>query len=213
MRWTVLIPVKALPEAKSRLVPATADPAEHRRLVEAIRTDTLAATEGVGAVARVVIVADRRVDVARLRPPGSVADYHLFVQPRQGLNAALADAWQHAAQLWPAEGGAALVADLPALRADELATTLAEAADHARAFVPDAGGRGTTLLTALPGISLSPAFGPESASRHAAVAAALRAGPGLRSDVDTRADLAAAAALGLGPATTAALAPFPVLTD
>ncbi len=77
-----------------------------------------------------------------------------------------------------------------------------------RAFVADAEGTGTTLLVAAPGVTLDPRFGGGSAARHAASGAAALDGewPGLRRDVDTPADLAAALALGVGPATRAALA-------
>jgi 2-phospho-L-lactate/phosphoenolpyruvate guanylyltransferase len=185
--------VKALPEAKSRLLPATADPAAHRRLVEAIRADTVAAAGAADGVARVLLVADR---------PGLPG---AFVQTRPGLNAALAEAAEHAAASWPDDGVAALVGDLPALRPADLAAALFAAAGQPRSFVPDAPGTGTTVLTALPGTCLQPAFGTESAARHAAVAAALEAAPGLRHDVDTAEDLAAAAELGLGAATSALL--------
>jgi 2-phospho-L-lactate/phosphoenolpyruvate guanylyltransferase len=191
VRWTVVIPLKALPEAKSRLLPASADPAAHRRLVEAIRADTMAAARKAAGVARMLLVADR---------PG-VQDS--IVQSRPGLNAALAEAADHAMSNWPDDGVAALVGDLPALRPDELAAALAMAAEHPRSFVPDAAGTGTTLLAAAPGTALEPAFGLDSAARHAAWAAPLEAGAGLRHDVDTADDLLAAAGLGLGPATAA----------
>jgi 2-phospho-L-lactate guanylyltransferase len=191
VRWTVVLPVKTLPEAKTRLAPASESPAAHRRLVEAVRADTLAAARAADGVARVLIVTDR---------PG-LPD--ALVQARPGLNPALAEAAEHAARQWPADGVAALVGDLPALRPDELAAALAAAAEHPRSFVPDAEGTGTTLLAARPGTRLDPAFGPDSAARHRSAAVALDAGPGLRRDVDTAEDLQAAAEVGLGPATAA----------
>ena len=190
----MLIPAKALPEAKSRLLPASVDDGAHRRLVRAIRADTLAAARAAGGVARVIVVTDRPGE------PGA------FVQSAPGLNPALREAAAHASGTWPADGVVALVGDLPALRPDELAAALAAAAGQPRSYVPDAPGTGTTLLAARPGITLEPAFGAGSAARHRVVAAGLDAGPGLRHDVDTAADLIAAAELGLGPATTAVLA-------
>ena len=86
-----------------------------------------------------------------------------------------------------------------------MASALSRAATHPRAFVADASGLGTTLLTALPGLALSPQFGLDSARRHAETAVALPAPAGLRLDVDTAADLESARELGLGPATRAAL--------
>lgn len=194
MRWTVVLPVKTLPAAKTRLLSASDSPAAHRRLVEAVQADTLAAARAADGVARVLIVTDR----------AGLAD--ALVQARPGLNPGLAEAAAHAAQLWPAEGVAALVGDLPALRPDELASALAAAAANPRSFVPDAAGTGTTLLAARPGIALEPAFGPGSAARHGSIAVSLEAGPGLRRDVDTADDLRAAAVIGLGPATAAEMA-------
>jgi len=102
-----------------------------------------------------------------------------------------------------------LVGDLPALRSEELAEALALAAAHLRAYVPDAESTGTTLLTAVADQPLLPTFGAGSAARHGASAATLAAGAGLRADVDTAADLQAVLALGVGPATRAALAGIP----
>jgi 2-phospho-L-lactate/phosphoenolpyruvate guanylyltransferase len=194
VRWTVVIPTKALPEAKSRLLAASVDPAAHRRLVEAIRADTLAAAGAADGVARVLVVTDQ---------PGHP---QALVQTRVGLNGALRDAAEHAARTWPQDGIAALLGDLPALRPDELEVALAAAAGHPRSFVPDAAGTGTTLLAVTPGTALEPQFGPGSAARHATAAALLSAGAGLRHDVDTAGDLRQAAILGLGPATATALA-------
>ncbi len=190
-----MIPVKGLPAAKSRLLPASADAAAHHRLVEAIRADTMAAAHDAQGVARIMLVSDRRSD-----------DPQVLVQTRPGLNAALAEAAAHAHRSWPGDGVAALVGDLPALRADELADALQAAAHYPRAYVPDATGAGTTLLTAIPGVELDPAFGPGSAARHGRDAAAIAGRPGLRHDVDTADDLAAATTLGLGAATAAAMA-------
>jgi 2-phospho-L-lactate guanylyltransferase len=198
VRWTVIIPAKALPQAKSRLLPASADPAGHRRLVEAIRADTLAAAQAADAVARVLVVADRAGDT----DPG----VPVLVQSRPGLNAALTEAAEHAARSWPEDGVVVLVGDLPALRPAELDAVLVIAAGGRRSFVPDAAGTGTTLLAATPGTALDPRFGPGSAARHRLDAIELPAASGLRNDVDTADDLSAAAGAGPGPATTAALA-------
>jgi 2-phospho-L-lactate/phosphoenolpyruvate guanylyltransferase len=194
MEWTVLVPVKALPGAKSRLAGFSADAAAHSRLVRAIREDTLRAARKASGVARVVRIGDSP-DVE-----------HDLLQHRRGLNAALAEGARLARIRWPTNGVAALVADLPALTPEELASALAAAARHPTAYVSDAAGTGTTLLTARPTAAFEPRFGPGSAARHGAHAAALSAGPGLRQDVDTADDLRAALLLGVGPHTVAALA-------
>lgn len=195
MQWTVLIPAKSLPTAKSRLAPVSVDAAAHRRLVQAIRRDTADSAAAAQGVARVVLVVDRGAP----RPD-------TMVQSAPGLNAAIVEAAGQAARRWPCDAIAVLVGDLPALRPHELAAALAAASVHERSFVADRHGTGTTLLAARPGASLRPAFGPRSATTHERNAVRLEAGPGLRHDVDTAADLQAAAEFGLGPATSAAIA-------
>jgi 2-phospho-L-lactate guanylyltransferase len=102
---------------------------------------------------------------------------------------------------------AALAADLPALRPDELTTALSLA--WRRSFVADAEGSGTVLLAAPPGVPLDPRFGAGSAAAHAASGADALTGdwPGLRRDVDTPADLRAVLELGAGPYTSAVICP------
>jgi 2-phospho-L-lactate guanylyltransferase len=187
--------MRSLPSAKSRLAAASSDPEAHRLLVQAIRHDTVTATLAASPVARVVAVADAELG---LQIP-------TFIQSRPGLNPALQDAAGYAAREWPRDAIVALVGDLPALRPSELADALTEAEDHPRAFVADADAVGTTMLTALAGIALTPHFGEQSAARHSEDAFTLAAGPGLRLDVDTEADLSAALELGVGPSTLAVL--------
>lgn len=191
--WTVLVPVKSLPRAKSRLAGFSPDADSHANLVHAMREDTMRAARDAPNVARVLRIGDRP----------SVE--HDLVQERPGLNAAVAEGARHAREHWPDDAVAALVGDLPALSPVELAQALDAAAGHRRAFVADSAGTGTTLLTATPGTDLEPAFGPGSAARHAGGAVSLPAGPGLRQDVDIESDLRAAVLLGVGPRTTAAI--------
>jgi 2-phospho-L-lactate guanylyltransferase len=188
----VLVPMRALPSAKSRLAVAV-PPELHGDLVTAIRADTLAAVRAAAAVAHVVVIGDAD-------GPGVT-----LVQATPGLNGALRDGAAYAQARWPRDGVAALVGDLPALRPAELSAALTFAAASARGFVADAGGTGTTLLTAAPGVALVPEFGFGSAARHRVSAEPIDAGPGLRHDVDTVEDLAAAARVGLGTETAALL--------
>jgi 2-phospho-L-lactate guanylyltransferase len=206
MRWSVVIPVKRLPLAKSRLYDGTRPREVHRELALALALDTAAAALACPAVARVVAVTDDGQAAAPLVALGAVV---VPDQPDRGLNPALVYGALRAAALAPADGVAVLSADLAALRPAELAAALAAAGTHRRAFVPDAAGTGTTLLAARPGLALQPRFGARSRAEHLASGAAELTGdwPSLRLDVDTAEDLAAAARLGLGPATAAALAP------
>jgi 2-phospho-L-lactate/phosphoenolpyruvate guanylyltransferase len=199
LRWSVLLPVKVLAQAKSRL----ADLAGPRRgeLALALASDTVSAVLETAQAARVVVITDDRTAAAALRELGALV---IPDEPRDGLNAALRHGAAFAAARWPRRGTAALSADLPALRPAELARALDAAAAWPTAFVADATGDGTTLYTAAPGAAFRPAFGLASRARHAAGGAAeleLADIPGLRRDVDTPADLRGAAALGLGPHT------------
>jgi 2-phospho-L-lactate guanylyltransferase len=88
---------------------------------------------------------------------------------------------------------AVLLGDLPALVPADLARSLVDAARHPRAFVADAAGTGTTLVTARGGVAWRSAFGRGSASRHRALGLRRLAVPrrsSLRHDVDTPAQLA-----------------------
>jgi 2-phospho-L-lactate guanylyltransferase len=203
-RWAVVIPVKALARAKSRLRGAPV-PVPHDRLVLAMALDTLAAVLESPAAAEALVVTDDPVAGAAVVALGArvVPD-----EPDAGLNAALGHGAALAAR--PGRWVAALAADLPALRPHELTAALRAAREvPGRGFVPDATGTGTTMLTAPPGVALGPRFGPGSAAAHAASGALRLAGawPSLARDVDTFADLRAAARLGLGRHTSAACPP------
>jgi 2-phospho-L-lactate guanylyltransferase len=197
----VVVPAKRLAVAKTRLRPLTADTGDaHAAWVLALLADTVAAAAASPEVARVVVVTDDPDAAAVVRDLGAdtVPD-----EPDRGLNPALA----HGALAAGTAAVAALSSDLPALRTEELTAALtaaltAGAAARPRCFVADAGGTGTTLLTAV-GAALDPHFGRGSAAAHRAGGALELTGawPGLRRDVDTAEDLRAAAALGLGPRT------------
>jgi 2-phospho-L-lactate guanylyltransferase len=199
--WSVVIPAKRLAVAKTRLRPLTAGRVDgdttHRGLVLALLADTVAAAVACPVVDAVLVVTDDPAAAAVVRELGArtVAD-----EPDRGLNPAL----EHGARSAQGTAVAALSSDLPALRPEELAAALRAGGRVARAFVADAQGTGTTLLTAV-GTDLLPRFGPGSARAHRAGGAVALSGtwPGLVRDVDTEADLRAALGLGAGPRTTA----------
>jgi 2-phospho-L-lactate guanylyltransferase len=199
LAWSLVIPVKVLARAKSRLA-ALAGPSRSA-LALAMAADTVSAVAACPAVCAMIVVTDDREAADALGALGAVV---VADEPGSGLNAALAHGAAVAAARWPASGTGALGADLPALRPAELGSGLQAAAAWPEAFVPDAAGTGTTLYTARPGVTFSPRFGTGSAGRHRAAGAAellLADAPGLRRDVDTPDDLRDAAALGLGPRT------------
>ncbi|GGV59114.1 2-phospho-L-lactate guanylyltransferase [Streptomyces longisporoflavus] len=205
MQWTLVIPLKTLERAKSRLSAATGDTLRPG-LALAFAQDTVAAALACPAVRGVAVVTDDDLAGRELAALGAriVRD-----EPPGGLNAALAHGTAAVRAARPRTAVAALNADLPALRPAELARVLDGAAQSPRSFLSDAAGIGTTLLCAAPGTELRPAFGAESRSRHAASGAVelrLDDVDSVRQDVDTGDDLRAALALGVGPRTATAAA-------
>ncbi|WP_430333340.1 2-phospho-L-lactate guanylyltransferase [Rhodococcus sp. ACT016] len=209
----VLIAVKELRLAKSRLAQSLSA-GDRTDLVSAMLRDTLTTLVGAG------IGTDPQSGITVVTPDPAVAaiadEYGVRHWPdpgrsnpdASGLNAALVAA-EAGLESDPARTDlVALQADLPALRADELLDALAAARQVGRAIVVDHTGTGTAALFACgPGTTLDPRFGIDSAARHIASGAHALEGnwPGLRQDVDTIADLTAAARLGLGPETLAVL--------
>lgn len=196
--FALLMPVKTLTLAKSRLeVPR---PDQRAPLMRAFALDAVAAASRSPAVAQVYVVTDE---------PGFEVDGAVRL-PDEGdgdLNRALHAASLRVRLLDPARGVAAMCADLPCLRPEDLSAALA-AGTMPRWFVADASGSGTTLLAAGPGTDLDPHFGVGSAHRHERSGASpVRAEvTSLRMDVDTEADLTKAKERGVGRHTAQALA-------
>jgi len=202
VQWTLVVPLKALARAKSRLSDTAAD-GLRPGLALAFAQDTVAAALACAAVRDVAVVTGDALAGRELAALGAriVPD-----EPAGGLNTALAHAATVVRSWRPDSAAAALNADLPALRPVELARVLDAAAEFPRAFLTDAAAVGTTLLAATPGRELLPAFGTDSRVRHrasGAVELALSAVDSVRQDVDTGDDLRAALALGVGPRTAA----------
>lgn len=193
----LLVPVKALALAKSRLRGAHID---HDRLVLALLHDTVSAASAAAGVVHVLVVSDdaRAIGLARQIGAGACS-------PATGsLNGDLRVAADLVRRRFAEATIAALPADLPALRTHELAAAL-DSAGGRRGFVPDREGSGTTLLLSGQGLPLDPRYGSASGTRHAESGALRLIGPwaSLAHDVDTAMDLAGAAALGLGRRTGA----------
>lgn len=201
--WSLVVPLKPLSLAKSRL----AGPAGALRpgLALAFAQDTVAAALRCPGVAFVTVVTD---DPAAREALAALGARVVPDRPAGGLNAALAHGEAETRAARPDAPVAALSADLPALRPEELERVLAEAGRlPGRAFLADAAGIGTTLLAAGPGVRLGPDFGGASRSRHRASGAreiALDGVDSVRRDVDTGEDLHVALRLGVGPRTAVA---------
>lgn len=200
--WHLVLPLKPLALAKSRLAAATGA-LLRPRLALAFAEDTVGAALNCARVRDVVVVTDDPTAGAALAALGARIVPDL---PAAGLNAALEHGVRAIRERRPHARVAALNADLPALRAAELARVLDTARTFPRAFLADAAEIGTTFLSAGPGVKLEPAFGGASRRRHlssGAVEIRLTGVDSVRRDVDTGEDLAEARALGLGPRTAA----------
>lgn len=202
--WSIVVPVKRIAQAKTRLAPFAGD--LRHQLALAFACDTIAAALAGQAVGAVIVVTDDP-DAAR-----AIAELGARVVPdvpNAGLNPAVEYGVAAARAHQAGHSVAALSADLPALRTDELDAALAVADRHPRSFVADAASEGTTLLTAGTGVLLRPAFGPHSARAHRASGAYEITAAGLESlrlDVDTEHDLRRAHIIGLGPRSAAVAA-------
>ncbi|MFC7493434.1 MULTISPECIES: 2-phospho-L-lactate guanylyltransferase [unclassified Nocardioides] len=205
IRYAVLVPVKPPAVGKSRL--AAVEGEARRRLAEAFAQDTVLACLRADRVGRVLVVTDDAhfsVVLSALGcdaiPDGVAGD----------LNGSLRQAAAEAHRRWPDLVPIAVCADLPALRPDDLDVVLDGLATTVRTrpgFVPDAAAVGTTMYAATYD-RFDPRFGHGSRAAHldAGAAEVVDAPASVRRDVDDTDDLADAAGLGLGPATSLAIA-------
>ena len=173
--WAVVVPVKVLARAKSRIAPLAGS--RRAELALAMVADTISAVVASSVGERVIAVTDDPVAARELAAVGATV---VPDEPEAGLNEALVFGAACAARLWPGSGVAALSGDLPGS-----GTTLYAASPGAvfrPAFGPDSRFRHVAQGAAellLPDIT------------------------GLRRDVDTAQDLRDAARLGLGARTAA----------
>ena len=197
--WAVVMPVKRLEIAKTRL---GLEPGARAELALAMAMDTALACREAALVELVVAVTDDPAAAAALEGIGVVV---VADEPDAGLNPALVHGATEAARITPHAGLATIASDLPALKSADLELTLGLAASHPTGIVADASGVGTTLFAAKLTADFRPEFGAESRGKHVgsgAVDLTEVAGVSLRRDVDTLDDLRAALALGCGPHTT-----------
>ncbi len=197
----VVVPVKGLDDAKSRLSEVLS-PEERAALVVAMLEDVLAAVREVHAGPVAVVTPE-----SRLSEVASTFGAELLRDAGTGYNAAI----EHAVDVATSSGWNAVLvvpADQARVRADELREALSALASSEVVVAPSDDG-GTGLLGLRPPDAIGPAFGPGSGAAHAR--AAREAGRALvelqlRSlavDVDTLEDLNAPSEPPLGPRTTA----------
>lgn len=223
LAWDLIIPVKRLEAAKSRL--AGLEAADRQRLALSFATDAVETARSATRVARVLVVTEDALAAAELGLRGATI---IGENRGPGLNPAIEAGIDAALADEPLRRVAVMTGDLPAVTSAEVDAALALAAAHRRAIIADADGTGTVLLTGNPWaratapppresvgpggapepVRPNPRFGFGSFAHHVAAGHVPLAGafPGLRRDVDTRVDLEAAQGLGLGAATGAQLA-------
>jgi 2-phospho-L-lactate/phosphoenolpyruvate guanylyltransferase len=204
----LIIAVKRLVAAKTRLAPVFSAPTRER-VVLAMLIDTLTAAAKVTSLRGITVVTpdELAADTARDLGAEVVADPTPDHHP-DPLNNAIAAAEEVLTRRADAATNiVALQGDLPAMQGQELAEAIDAARAHARSFVSDRHGSGTAALFAF-GVPLEPQFGSHSAERHRHSGAIELTGPwpGLRCDIDTPDDLMTARRLGVGSATARAIA-------
>jgi 2-phospho-L-lactate guanylyltransferase len=192
-RTAVVVPVRALEGAKSRLG-AVLDAEERRELVELLMRRAVAAALDAPGVDLVAVVSPDADTLAVAAEAGAQP----IPQRTSGLNAGLAEARRVLAGR--ADRLLVLPGDLPGLIAGDIEAVLsagdaaARTAGPAVVLAPDRHGRGTNALLLDPPDVIEPAFGGDSRDAHAGLAAAAGAAfvelPGLLGlDVDTPDDL------------------------
>lgn len=183
--WVVLIPLKRLHMAKSRLLLPRHGQRAH--VVRAMAETVALTASQVPGVRSVAVVTDENWD-QHVAPALVIRE-----PPESGLNPALCWGAQVIQRLCPGRGVAILPGDAAAMTEHELQACLEAAAPYGRALVADHLGTGTVLLTAAAGVPVEPMFGVGSRRAHVRSGAVdLTAGldvPLLRRDLDTADDL------------------------
>lgn len=194
--WRVIVPVKRLAEAKSRLVVGPLRPS----LALAFAVDTISAVLRSPTVNEVTVVTnDPAVEEAL-----NNARVNYVRDAGGGLNCAIQAAVDRRLSGVAQESTAIFTADLPAIKPDEVTSILRAALAHPRSFVADLNGTGTTGFFMNAGQPTWTAFGAGSRMKHRALGACelrVEKYSGLVRDVDTVEDLDAAVRLGVGPVT------------
>mgnify|MGYP001302547977 CR=1 FL=1 len=201
--WTIVMPVKSLDLAKSRLSPA----ATARDLALAFFQDAVEAALGSPLTGELVIATCDPVIRHWAAGRGCLV---VDDAEHPGINAA---AHLAATRSTTTDPVAVMVSDLPAVTSAAISAALSLASRHRTAFLADADGTGTTMWMAESGAQVRTYFGADSRAAHRAAGAVdLVDAYGeptdvwpARRDVDTVDDLASARILGVGHHTAVAL--------
>lgn len=222
-RWTIVVPVKSLDRAKSRLAPALS-PRDRRTLVVAMATDVITACRSAAAVDRVRVVGSDP-EVARLAQdlgaefvvdPATATDAS---DPRpSGLRPVDGDPLNTAID-WALTGVrgpvGVIAADLPELDGRILTGILDSASRHPHSVVTDHRGHGSTMAFWTGSSDRVSRFGVDSAARFRQIGGAVEivtghAGRGSATrDVDVPEDITGLSGRPVGPATRRTLEGVP----
>lgn len=197
-RWSAVVPIRPWWLAPDSLGDS---PEERIRLARALALDTLDTLATVESVHHTVVVtADREATFyARRLGMTVLADRPLL--STDPINEAVGLGVRWIGARFPEAPVLVVPADLAAATPEYLDEAISTFAGCDDAFVPDARGQGTSIVTTRSPRTFASTFGNRSAMAHSK--AGLRAVIGvdgrLRHDVDSRADLESAAHWQLGP--------------
>ncbi|RYJ07409.1 MAG: hypothetical protein EON52_01400 [Actinomycetales bacterium] len=200
-RWSAVVPIRPWWLAPDSLGDS---PEERIRLARALALDTLDTLAGVESVHHTVVVtADREATFyARRLGMTVLADRPLLsLDP---INEALRLGVRWVGARYPDAPVVVIPADLAGATAACIDAAIDVLDGYDDAFVPDALGLGTSMMTTRSPRSFTSTYGAGSAINHSR--AGLRAVSGvdrrLRQDVDSRADLVSVSGWDLGPLVT-----------
>jgi len=157
----VAIPVKKLPESKTRLS-SILTLEERQELVRRMLTDVLEAVIQSDLVSRILVVcSDTKLAEGICSPKVEM----IMEQDRQGLNAALRGAVAHSMQR-NASSLLILPADIPLIEKDDVEEIVRSNLDRGVVIVPSKNNLGTNALMLTPPDVIRPAFGSDSFVSH-----------------------------------------------
>jgi 2-phospho-L-lactate guanylyltransferase len=191
--WNVVIPLKKLAEAKTRLHLGAARPI----LAWAMARDTIDAIRACAAAGRILVVtSDTHIRQSLVTPGVTV-----LPDPGGGLNDAVRVGITTSRRLSHQHGIAVVTGDLPSACPAEWDTAFRLADQHKASFIPDTTRTGTTAFFKQADSPCLPHFGKQSRRAHLALGAAELTHPtflAIHRDVDTLNDLHQALSLGAG---------------